>query len=211
MGYRLAQSLPPPFVTDPASDPDLQAGLEALLELRAPPGEAMQDRSGNLWERGPQHVHEVAVGLTLVQEQWLVMVDCQLQLALEGKSLLVPRREVAKVVETTLAHGGHQRVCQELTQCRYDLGVDPTGVMRVDSRGSAEDGWPRFAQHDRGLDARQAAAGNYHVVDAGSECGINHGFPIVIVAVMGEVDADVNQWCRVHHLSVNQPVGLSYH
>ncbi len=186
------------LVADPAGQPHVEAGSEVGLQLRARAREAMYDSFGNVREIVSEQVHEVGVRVALVQEDGLADPGGQLELVGEGTALVHGWREVAEVIEPALSGRADERVAELFLQ-RGKIGSGEfLGVMRMNAGRGAEQPRPGFADRDGAGIALHRAAGDHHADDAGVERPRDDLGAVVVVAVVGEVDADVDEARRLH-------------
>ena len=148
---------------------------------------------------GAQHRHEVAVRIAAMQEQRFAEPDRERELPLEGAALLVRRREVAVVVEAAFAHGRAERILGEFRQGVESRRVEVDRVVRVTACGGAHQARRRVGEAERAAGALDRGPGDDELVDPRGERTAHHILAVGIVAVMREVDADVDQHGRHGH------------
>ena len=134
---------------------------------------------------------ECIVCVALVKEHGQSRFDGEFELQPEDALLVLVRREIAEIVEPAFAGGADPGFVHQAAQFRHVRGVELARVMRVDAGRRAES--PGIAAHDRdgGARAFERAAGDDHVADTGGHGRGHDGVPVVVEAVVGEVEADV--------------------
>jgi hypothetical protein len=132
------------------------------------------------------------VRVTLVQEHWFTDPGRQLQLAMKGLLLQWPRRKIAEVVETAFAGGDHLGLPSQLFEVTERFGSELGRVMGMHAGGGEQCGRPRAGDFDGFSSSVQTRAGHHHLRDAYIRGPLNHGVPISVVAVMTEIDTDID-------------------
>jgi hypothetical protein len=140
-----------------------------------------------------QYGDEIIVRVALVQEHRLADLRGELELAVERLPLRGARREVAEIIEPALSDRDHLGNPRKLSERGKTRGIELGGVVRMNSRGSEESPGMLACESQRAHAARECRAGDDHLHDAGRVCPREHGITIAIVAVVSEVDADVDQ------------------
>src|SRR6185437_3463225 len=184
-----------PLIADPTGDADRQPELEITLELRGAAGETVRYSPG---ERRPvlaQDGDEIPVCLALVQEHRLAAAGGKLQLAMKTLALGSVRRVVAEVIEPALAYGDDLRGGGQLAELRQDGRRELRGVMGMYARGGEEPAGVLPRECDRGAGAPGRGARDDHLHDTGGFGARDHGAAIGIIAVVRQIDPDVDQRC----------------
>jgi len=184
------------LIGDPAGDTDREAELQVALQLLLRAGEAVRD-AVPVGRVLAQYGDEIIVRVALVQEHRLADLRGELELAVKRLLLRGARREVAEIVEPALADRDHFGNPCELRERLETRGIELGGVVRVNSGGGEESPGMLACERQRAHAARERRAGDHHLHDAGRVGACDRGITIVIVAVVCEVDADVDQrWRR---------------
>jgi len=97
------------------------------------------------------------------------------------------------IVETRLADRGNQRIRSQLDQARIRLLVEIDGVVRMTTRRGAQQRGRCPGECQRRTAAIGRGAGDHELHDARSQGATQNLFAIVIVAVVREIDADVDE------------------
>ena len=184
------------LIADPAGDADRQTELQIALQLLSRAGEAVSDAAP---ARGvlAQYGDEIIVRVALVQEYRLANLRGELELAVERLLLRRAGREVAEIIEPALSDRDHLGNACELSERGKTRGIELRGVVRMNPRGGEESLGILACESQRAHAARECRAGDHHLHDAGRARPRDHGITIAIVAVVCEVDADVDQpWGR---------------
>ena len=136
---------------------------------------------------------EGVVAVALVQEDRLAALDGQFQLPAEGALLVCVRGEVAEVVESALAGRADLRCGEQLAQAWQVVRAEFAGVVGMDARRRPKQ--RRIGPHEvDGLPrALERAARDHHVAHAGRHCGGHDLGAVVVEAVVGEIEADVDE------------------
>ena len=184
------------LIGDPAGDTDREAELQVALQLLLRAGEAVRD-AVPVGRVLAQYGDEIIVRVALVQEHRLAGLRGELELAVKRLLLRGARREVAEIVEPALADRDHFGNPCELRERLEIRDIELSGVVRMNSGGGEESPGMLAYERQRAHAARERRAGDHHLHDAGRVGACDRGITIVIVAVVCEVDADVDQrWRR---------------
>jgi len=195
---RVAQCLAPAFVADPAGYPDREPHAEAVLEFRSIAGEAMQHRARQHGSVFAQHRQKIRMRLALVEEERHVVQGSESQLQFEGASLLRGRRIVPVVIQAALTGSDRHRIRIELGESRTVGRVESGRMVWMHAGGRPKDSGPLGTQCDRAGTVGERAASDDHRDDAGGARPCDDLGPVPIIAVMGKVDADVDQCNWLH-------------
>jgi hypothetical protein len=104
-----------------------------------------------------------------------------------------------EIIESTLAGGPDFRRGQQFAQGRAIGCSQVDCVMRMYAGGGPVHGWVGLHDRDCGTRAGERTASDDHVLDARQPCGIDDFLPVTIEAVVGQVQADVDECgCRAH-------------
>jgi hypothetical protein len=189
----VAQMQAAALVADPARDTDVQAEFETGLESLAVTRETMQHRGRKLSLMRSQDGDEILVGIAFMQEERFLKTDRKSQLTLECESLFARSREVTVVVETGFAYGNDQRILGQGRQ-RLERGVvQIDGMVRMTACGRTQDAGRGATELQSGLATVQRGAGHDELYDPGLQRSTQNLLAIGVVAVVGQVDADVDQ------------------
>ena len=184
------------LIGDPAGDTDRETELQVALQLLLRAGEAVRD-AVPVGRVLAQYGDEIIVRVALVQEHRLADLRGELELAVKRLLLRGARREVAEIVEPALADRDHVGNPCELRGRLEIRDIELSGVVRMNSGGGEESPGMLACERQRAHAARERRAGDHHLHDAGRVGACDRGITIVIVAVVCEVDADVDQrWRR---------------
>ncbi len=183
------------LVADPAGDADREPELQ--ITLRAPArraGEAVRHAAparGVLAQDGD----EIGMRVALVQEYRLADARGELELAVKGLLLRGARGEVAEIIEPAFSHRDDLGMrASVLELARGAPRSSSRGVMRVNSGGGEEsvrDAARASAMRARA--ARERRAGDHHLHDTGRARARDHRVAVGVVAVVREIDADVDE------------------
>jgi len=115
----------------------------------------------------------------------------EFELHAECTLLVLVRGEIAEIVESALAGSAGLGRAHQAAKLGDFRRVELARVMRVDSGRRPEP--PRVAAHNGDGRARalERAAGDDHVADANGHCSGDDGVPVVVEAVVREVESDV--------------------
>ncbi len=143
-----------------------------------------------------QNRDEIAVRVALVQKDGLAEPLGELQLAMERLLLRGVRREIAEVVETAFADGDHLGGACGLGKLDEPCVGEIGGVMGMDAGRGEQPTRVGAGEVDGIAAARTAGAGDDHLRHTGVPRARNDGVPVAVVAVVGQVDPDVDQGGR---------------
>jgi len=180
------------LVADPAGDADRQAELQIALQFLCRAGEAVRYAAP---ARGvlAQYGDEIIVSVALVQEHGLAELRSQFELAVERLLLRGAGREVAEIIEPALSDRDHLGKPRELGERGETRGIELGGVVRVNSGGGEQSPGMLACECHCSHAARQRGTGDHHLEDAGSVRPRHDRIAVAIVAVVREVDADIDQ------------------
>jgi hypothetical protein len=185
------------LIADPPRDADVQAQIQIGKGLARAGGEAMRDTSDQAVTIVPQQGEEVFVRVALMQEDRLPQACGELQVPAKGVELRGSRREIAEVVEAAFAdrrHLGRLRECRELLSLRF---IEIRRVMRMHSGCSAEAFRFLSRERDGRTRAVDRATGHDHARHPDRRSSLEHFVAIEVVAVVCQIDADVDEsWRR---------------
>ena len=188
-----------PLVTDPSGDADVQIELETGVDLGRSAGEAVRHGPDELRAKLAHHRDEVAMCVTLVQEDRSPQLDRQLELTAECRKLGCPRREIAIVVETAFTDGNHARVTRNGSERAQRCVIEFRGVMRMNAGGGREHAARQLRrQCDQRARRIDGGPGADELHDTGLVRALDDGRKIGGEAVVRQVDADVDQLELLH-------------
>src|SRR4029077_18428465 len=101
--------------------------------------------------------------------------------------------EVAEIVESALSHGDHFRMSGELRELSETRAIEIGGMVRVNSGCRKESSGVRASECQSPQAARECCAGDHHLDHARRARTRDHLFAVAVVAVVGEIDAEVDQ------------------
>jgi hypothetical protein len=107
--------------------------------------------------------------------------------------LAIARREIAVVIEPALADGNGVRAFEQRPQCRDAVLVELIGIVRVDPGGCEERPLVRGAELYGPGASRHRCSGDDEAADAVFGRAPYYVVSVGIEAVMGKVDADIDQ------------------
>ena len=140
-----------------------------------------------------QNGQQIGVRVALVQKYRLADARGQLELAVKGLLLRFARGEVAEIIETAFSHCDDCRIAKLLLELHSGGRGELAGVMRVNAGGCEESSRMRVREGNGARAARERRAGDHHLRDTGRACALDHRFTIGVVAVVREIDADVDE------------------
>src|SRR5262249_28048657 len=165
---------------------------EIGVELAGAAGEAVGDAVPLAGVLGEDR-REVLVRVALVQEHGLAERAREGELRVKSPPLRFGRRDVAVVVEPTLADRAPFRGGGELGGLSELVTAELTRVVRMPARGRKQPRGVRARESDGAGGAREARAGDDHLHDPGLRGACQHRLAVGVVALVREVDADVDE------------------
>jgi len=140
-----------------------------------------------------QDGEKVIVRVALMQEHRFADARRDLQLLRKRSPLQVARREIPKVVEAAFAHRDDAGLARQGLHHHERLWRQVGGMMGMHTRGGEQHARLRGRERDCLAGTVFARSSDDHLRDAGRGRVLQHRRAIGIEAVMGEVDADVDQ------------------
>ena len=180
------------LIADPAGDADREPELQIALQLLSRAGEAVRHAAP---ARGvlAQYGDEIIVSVALVEEHRLADLRRELELAVERLLLRGSGREVAEIIEPALTDCDHFGNPCELCERGKTSGIELGGVVRVNSRRGEESPGMLACEGHGAHAAGERCAGDDHLHNARGVRTREHGIAVAIVAVVCQIDADVDE------------------
>jgi len=181
------------LIADPARDADTEPERETVLELTRVAGKTMCDGSRQLRQMFAQDRDKIGMRSPLVEKNRLAQLHGQLELQAKNAPLVFVRRIVPKVIEPAFSGGTYLACEQQLPQHGQISCRELRGVVRMNAGGRANDFRIRARQIDCAARALERRTRDDEMRDARGARTLDHLGPIVIVAVVSEIDADVDE------------------
>jgi hypothetical protein len=134
------------------------------------------------------------MSVAFMQEHRLVEARGKLQLCPECGDLRLRGREVAEIVQATLAHCSDFRLHSQSLQFGERRLIQVRCVMRVNARRAAKAPRVLADEIDGGARARNRAAGDDHAGDADGGRALKHLRTIAVETVVRKVDPYIDEW-----------------
>ncbi|HEY2618131.1 MAG TPA: hypothetical protein VGI78_12385, partial [Acetobacteraceae bacterium] len=141
----------------------------------------------------PQQGDEIVVRIALMQEQRLLRIDCDLQLALEHRELHVARRIITVVVQPGFAHGTHFRMRRQFTKQGISDIVVIDCMVGMHARRGVKHAGVLLCERQRVRAAITRCAGNDQSRHAMRLRTLQHGIKVMVKRFMREIGADIEQ------------------
>jgi hypothetical protein len=135
---------------------------------------------------------ECVVRIALMEEHGFVHFDRKLELRAKDAFLVRVRREIPEEVEPALACSADFVRTHQVAKFRDVRRMELTGMVRMDAGCRPEPLGVTTHEFDGSTRARERAAGNDHVADARLDGSVDDVIPVVVEAVVREVESDVD-------------------
>ncbi len=140
-----------------------------------------------------QDRREIGVRVALVKEHGLAHPGCELELPLEGLALRGARREVPEVIQPAFTDRHHLGLPGKVLELGRARRSQLARMMRVNAGGGKQSCRMSACQRQRTLRTRERRAGDHHLHNARRLCAGDHRVAVGVVAVVGEIDTDIDQ------------------
>jgi hypothetical protein len=133
------------------------------------------------------------VRIALMQKQWFLHVDGNLQLPFKHLQLHLARRIVAVVVQSGFADGAHDWIVRELAQLGIRRVVVVDRMMRMHAGRGKQLARMCFGQSQRMRAAFARSASQDHPAHTMPCSALQHFIEIVLKRFVTEIDANIEQ------------------